>query len=310
MRAFRPVARVIATCALFGLMNQAHSGVIAATMPRFEDNFLTVLRMAIEESAGYRGHDTYVADGDGNKERQLSQIREFVDAKVDAIIIAPVSGDPEYNRGIVETVISANIPLVYVNTDPSISNYPSNMVYVGSNEVESGTMQTEELAKLANYKANIALLKGAEENPAAQIRTQDVRDVIKQYPNMKITVEGTANWQRSEAMALVTKWLDEGQTFDMIVANNDEMALGAILALQKKGLDPKKFLIGGIDATHDALEAMDKQLLDVTVLQDGQRQAEKAVIAANNLIRGREVDEKVWVPFKLVTQDNYQDFLN
>ena len=83
----------------------------------------------------------------------------------------------------------------------------------------------------------------------------------------------TANWRRNEAIDLMKNWLVAGTEIDAVVANNDEMAIGAILALQQAGKDPKKVVVAGIDATADALAEMEKGNLDVTVFQDAKGQA-------------------------------------
>jgi inositol transport system substrate-binding protein len=82
------------------------------------------------------------------------------------------------------------------------------------------------------------------------------------------------------------------------------MAIGAILALQQAGKDPKRIVIGGIDATPDALAEMEKGNLNVTVFQDGNGQGRGAVETAVKLIKGEKVESFVWIPFELVTQEN------
>jgi inositol transport system substrate-binding protein len=99
----------------------------------------------------------------------------------------------------------------------------------------------------------------------------------------------------------MNNWLVAGMKIDAVAANNDEMAIGAILAIQQAGKDPKKLVIGGIDATPDALAEMEKGNLDVTVFQDGRGQGRGAVETAVKLIKGEKVEPFVWIPFELVT---------
>ena len=107
----------------------------------------------------------------------------------------------------------------------------------------------------------------------------------------------------------MNNWLVAGTPIDAVAAKNDEMAIGAILALQQSGKDPKKVVIGGIDATPDALAEMEKGNLDVTVFQDGNGQGKGAVETAVKLIKGEKVEPFVWIPFELVTQENYKEYL-
>ena len=112
-----------------------------------------------------------------------------------------------------------------------------------------------------------------------------------------------------EAIDLMNNWLVAGTQIDAVVANNDEMAIGAILALQQAGKDPKKVVVAGIDATPDALAEMEKGNLDLTVFQDAKGQGSGSVETAVKLIKGENVESFVWIPFELVTQENYKEYL-
>jgi ABC-type sugar transport system substrate-binding protein len=87
------------------------------------------------------------------------------------------------------------------------------------------------------------------------------------------------------------------------------MAIGAILALQQGGKDVKKVVVAGIDATADALAEMGKGNLDVTVFQDAKGQGSGSVETAVKLIKGEKVEPFVWIPFELVTSENYKEYL-
>jgi inositol transport system substrate-binding protein len=147
-------------------------------------------------------------------------------------------------------------------------------------------------------------------NAATIVRTEGIEKVVAQHPEMKIVAKGTANWQRTEAIDLMNNWLVGGTKIDAVAANNDEMAVGAILALQQAGMDPKKLVIGGIDATRDGLTEMEKGNLKVTVFQDAIGQGGGAVEAAVKLAKGEKIDSFVWIPFEPVTPQNYKEYLN
>jgi len=100
-----------------------------------------------------------------------------------------------------------------------------------------------------------------------------------------------------------------GTKIAAVAANNEEMAIGAILALQQAGKGPKNLVIGGIDATQDALREMERGNLAVTVFQDPKAQGRGAVETAVKLTKGEQVDSFVWIPFQLVTRDNYKELL-
>ena len=99
----------------------------------------------------------------------------------------------------------------------------------------------------------------------------------------------------------MTNWLSKGIKFDAVVSNNDEMAIGAIQAMKSAGMDTKSAIVGGVDATQDALASMKAGDLKVTVFQDAAGQGKGAVDAALALAAGKPVDKKVYIPFQLVT---------
>ena len=168
----------------------------------------------------------------------------------------------------------AKIPLVYVNRQPLEPLKPGEpVVYVGSDENVSGKLEGEAIAKLLNNKGNVVIMMGELATQAAALRTEGVEKVVAQHPEMKIVQKQTANWRRNEAIDLMNNWLVAGTKVDAVAANNDEMAIGAIIALQQAGKDPKKIVIGGVDATRDALSEMEKGNLAVTVFQDAKVRA-------------------------------------
>jgi inositol transport system substrate-binding protein len=148
-------------------------------------------------------------------------------------------------------------------------------------------------------------------NQAARMRTKDVHDVVAtdNCKGIEILEEQTANWSRTEGSDLMTNWLSSGIEFDAVISNNDEMAIGAIQALKAAGKDLSKIVIGGVDATQDALAAMQAGDLDVTVFQDAAGQGKGALDAALKLAKGEKVEKKVYIPFQLVTPDNVKDFV-
>ena len=93
------------------------------------------------------------------------------------------------------------------------------------------------------------------------------------------------------------------------MSNNDEMAIGAIQSLKVAGIAMDKIIVGGVDATQDALAAMKAGDLDVTVFQNAAAQGQGAVDTALKLVKGEKVKSMVWVPFDLVTPENMDKYM-
>lgn len=290
---------------------------IGVSMARFDDNFLTVLRNGmIAQAEEMEGVDLQVEDAQDDVAKQLDQINNFIASGVDAIIVNPV--DTSATEAMSQAAEAAGMPLVYVNREPiNVDALPDNQAFVASNEVDSGTLQTMEvcrlLAEAGKTEANIYVMMGQLSNQAAVVRTQDIKDVMASGNcgvTLNIIDEQTANWSRDEAQNLMTNWLSTGDAFDAVIANNDEMALGAIQALKASGVAMDAVIVAGIDATQDALAAMQAGDQDLTVFQDAAGQGAGSLDAAIKLAKGEAVDQKVYIPFQLVTPANVADFVN
>ncbi|WP_048645891.1 sugar ABC transporter substrate-binding protein [Nitratireductor soli] len=302
--------------ALSALMTgSAMAEKVGVSMALFDDNFLTVLRNGMIDYAGtLEGVELQVEDAQNDVGKQLNQIQNFIASGVDAVIVNPV--DTDATVAMTKAAADAGVPLVFVNREPvNVDDLPDNQAFVASDERESGTLETQEICRLLKEKgkgdgAKIIVMMGELSNQAARQRTQDVHDVIatEACSFMEIVEEQTANWQRTEATDLMTNWLSAGLEFDALVSNNDEMAIGAIQAMKAANVSMEDVLVGGIDATQDALAAMAAGDLDVTVFQDAAGQGKGALDAALKLAKGEDVDQKVYIPFQLVTPANLADF--
>ncbi|MCX8505160.1 MAG: sugar ABC transporter substrate-binding protein [Alphaproteobacteria bacterium] len=287
---------------------------IGVSMALFDDNFLTVLRNGMTKYAETQaGVKLQIEDAQNDVGKQLNQIQNFIASGVSAIIVNPV--DTDATKAMSDAAAKAGIPLVYVNREPvNVDSLPPKQAFVASNEQDSGTLQTKEICRIlksqGKKQANIVVLMGELSNQAARMRTKDVHDVIAtpECNFMKIVQEQTGNWQRNQGTDLMSNWLSSGVQFDAVIANNDEMAIGAIQALKAAGKDLKKTIVGGVDATQDALAAMAAGDLAVTVFQNAAAQGSGAVDAAIKLADGKKVDTKVYVPFELVTPANLDKY--
>ncbi len=307
---------ILAAATAMLMTSSAMAEKIGVTMALFDDNFLTVLRNGIDAKGKEMGLDVQIEDAQNDVAKQLDQINNFIAAGVAAIIVNPV--DPSAPQAMTDAAAKANVPLVYVNRQPiNIDSLPDNQAFVASNEVDSGTLETIQLcdnwAAEGKSEVSVYVMQGELSNQAAVQRTQDIYDVINAGKcKVKITVidQQTANWSRDQAQNLMTNWLSTNTPFDGVIANNDEMAIGAIQAMKAAGIDMKSVQVGGIDATQDALAAMQAGDLDVTVFQNASAQGSGALEAAVKLSKGEAVDQKVWVPFELVTPENIGNYLS
>lgn len=269
------------------------------------DPWLGLLGDATLAEAKSLGVEGKLVSAEADAVTQLSQVQNFITQGVSALVVNPV--DTEASETITSAAKAAGIPLVYVNRCPE--NLPANVPCVGSDSVEAGELLMNALAELKDFKGTVAILEGDPTNngQAVRERTQGCQSVIEAHPDMKLIKSGNGKWKRDTAMNVTENWLQSGEVPDMICANNDEMALGAINAVSAAGMLDRVY-VGGIDATQDALQAMSEGTLKVTVFQDPVGQGSQAVQAAVKLVKGEPVETFVNVPFELVTPENMADF--
>nr|WP_314419363.1 substrate-binding domain-containing protein [uncultured Erwinia sp.] len=296
---------------LLTLSPAAFAVQVGVSIAQMDDVFLSRLRgYVLDQSKTYPDMKVQFEDAQGAVDKQLSQVQNFINGKVDVIIVNPV--DTQGTKNMSEAARKAKIPLIYLNRMPSDSKMGDGVSYIGSDEVEAGRLQMEYLAeKVKDRKSvNVAIMKGLLSNDATRFRTQGAKEVIARHPNMHVTLEDTAKWMREDGMNLMNNWILAGDKIDILSANADEMAIGAAMAIKSNGLTPgKDILVGGTDGGPNGLQAIKTGLLTVTVFQDAKSQAYGAVDMAEKAAKGGKVEDIKFIPFQQVTPQNYQQFM-
>ncbi|NKK63570.1 substrate-binding domain-containing protein [Rhizobium leguminosarum bv. viciae] len=300
----------LASIALAITISAAHAQTIGVSMSDLDKFRTALLNGVVSHGQTISGLKLVTESAKGDNELQKKQVQQFVADKVDAIIVAVSDGDlgPQMSK----IAADAGIPLIYINNVPSnLMDLPDNQVVVASNEKESGTLETKQVCTLLKGKGRVVVLMGEPFHAAARARTQDISDVIAtpDCKGLQIVERQAAYWSSDYAYQQMQEWLSAGVKFDAVIANNDEMALGAIRAMKKNNIPMKDVVVAGVDATDDALAAMVAGDLDVTILQSAVGQGAAAVDAAVKLIRKEKVPRENNVPFELVTPENIATYL-
>ncbi|MFZ9399166.1 MAG: sugar ABC transporter substrate-binding protein [Opitutales bacterium] len=249
------------------------------------------------------GVKVVMVDAQSDVQKQFSQVENFVAQKVDAIILNPC--ELEASTPAVDYVKKAGIPLVLVNQVTKSAGDS----YIGSNDFEAGRMAMEAIAKKLNGQGGVLMLHGIMGTSAQLQREAGAREVFAKYPGLKLVDHQTASWDRAKAMALTENWIQAHKgKFSAVFAHNDEMAMGALLALERAGLKKDVYVIG-IDAIAQALSAVKEGRLDATVFQDAVGQGKGSVDAALQLAKKQPCAKETMIPFQLVTRENVTQFL-
>jgi len=306
MKAYIMIALLVA--ATLTLPTVANAQRVGLTMAN-QDTFLAYMSDALLAQAKKAGANVQMEVAGDDVGKQLSQIQNFIAQRVDVIIVNPV--DTDVTPKITKLVTAARIPLIYVNRRPAdFDRLPAGVAWVASDENVSGTLETQEVCRVMKGRGNIVVLMGDLSNEAARTRTKDIEQVLatKECSGIKILDKREGKWQRTTGNDITTNWLSNGIKFDAIIANNDEMAIGAIQALKAAKKWRPDFMVAGIDATPDALASIRAGDLKVSVLQNAAGQGTGALITAVKMFKKQPVDRFVNIPFELVTPANVGKF--
>ena len=278
--------------------------VIGVSLLNVSNEFIVNIKEAIEHRAEQKDVRVIINDAQRSAEKQIQQVETFIAQGVDAIILNPC--EVEASSPAVDKAMAAQIPIVNVNSETR--SQPS--AFVGSRDEESAQIAIHYLAERLSGTGRIVMMHGYPGQAAEVKRSQGAVDTLRDYPGLAILAEQTANWSREEGMALMENWLQAypGQ-IQGVFAQNDEMGLGAMKALQNAGVKDDIVLVS-VDAIADALQAVKLGHLDATVFQNARAQGITAVDTALQILEGQTFAPETLIPFELVTRKNVGQYLN
>ena len=277
---------------------------IGISYQNLQNEFIINIQDAVQAEAKKLNVKLIESDGQGSADNQYSQIQNFLAEDVDAIILNPY--DKEGDVRVVDAAVAAHKPIVVVNA--IVSKLDKANAYVGSQDAEAGRIEAQRMMDVLGGKGNVVIIHGPNGHSAEVQRTEGIREILTNYPNVKVVFEQTANWDRAQALNLMENWLASGQKIDGVLAQNDEMALGALKAIEDAGKGGQIAVIG-IDAIPDALKAVADGKMIGTVFQDAKGQGTMAVDLAVDLVNGKPVKHDNYIPFQLVTKTNVAAFM-
>ena len=306
-------------------------GVVLYTQ---DDPFINALTECMKENFENYESDTFkitmtVRDGKNDQDIQDKIVGEVIDAGCDILIIDLVDRTEPSN--IIKMAKQQNIPVIFFNREPVYEDIMQwdKLYYVGGDAAQSGTLQGEIAAEIicgdyaadrnSDGKIQYVLLEGEAGHQDAIMRTDSVVSTIQ---NKGIILEKLsyqfANWNRGQAENKMTQLINRyGTDIELVISNNDEMALGAAAAYDALGyLQDSRPVILGIDGLDSALEAVKKGYIQGTVYNDKEGQAGRISDLALNLFRGKVLPDSdfengryIFLPYHKVTEDNVDEFL-
>jgi len=277
--------------------------VIGVSLLNLSNEFIVMLSRSMEKRAHELGVRLVVNDAERGAEKQVQQVESFIAQRVSAIILNPC--EVEASSPAVEKALAAGIPVINVNSETRAA--PT--AFIGSRDEDAGRIAMEYIAHRLHGNGNIVMMHGFMGQAAQIKRDQGAREVLARNHGLHLLAAQTAEWDRAKGMSLMENWMQSyGDRINAVFAQNDEMAMGALIAIEQAGRKGK-IVVVGVDAIADALEAVREGRLDATVYQDASGQGTAAVDAATQIVRHGLYEKQVLIPFQLVTHDNVGQYL-
>lgn len=268
---------------------------------------VTVYDMSSFITQGKQGMEAYAAARDitlqwnsagGDVSVQASQVDQYINAKLDAIIIVPVQADSLGPQ--VAAAKAAGIPVIAVNTALSGVEVDAS---VQPDDVAAGEQETAQMVEALGGEGAVVILEGPLGSSPQIDRGKGIENVLAQNPGITVLTQDTANWKRDEAVNTMKNWISAfGDEITGVISQNDDMALGALQALREAGMED--IPVVGIDGIEDGLDAVSSGQMIGTSLQHGTVEMAAGLAVAAGIAHGEEVPlEPVYV-MPAVTSEN------
>lgn len=256
-----------------------------------ESAWRTANTQSMKSEAEKRGIELKFADGQGKQENQIRAIRSFIAQRVDAIVLAPIvetGWDP-----VLREAKRAGIPVVLTDRTIQTADESLYACFIGSDFYEEGRMAADWLAKKTGGKGSIVELQGTSGSAPANERRRAFADALTKHPGLKIIDSQSGDFRRSGGKEVMEAFLKKhGRAITVVYAHNDDMALGAVQAIQEAGRKPgTDIIIVSIDAIKEAIQAVVDGKINCTV-ECNPLFGPKVYDTVTKLLAGEKVERK------------------
>lgn len=273
--------------------NKKKIGLIVSTL---NNPFFVDLKSGIESEAQKLGYDVVVLDSQNDPAKEVSNMEDISVKDVDVVLLNPVDSD----SAIASVMVANNLDLPVITVDRA-SNGGKVVAHVASDNKEGGKMAAKYLEEQLGNNANIVELEGIAGSSATRDRGAGFDNEIKNT-NLKIITKQSADFDRTKGLSVMENIIQSKGNIDAVFAQNDEMALGAMKALEDANM--KDVLVVGFDATDDAVASVQKGDMAATIAQQPKLIGQTAVNLTHRFLSGEKVESFAPVELKLIARKN------
>jgi ribose transport system substrate-binding protein len=271
---------------------------VGLSMNTLNNPFFVAVKEGAEAQAKDLGYELVVTDAQNNPGQQLADVENLLQQKLDILIIDPADSD-----AIAEAVKKANDENIPVLTIDRQSNGGEVITHIGFDAIKSGNIAGDFIAEALNGKGKVVEIQGIMGTNVARDRSKGFNEAIAKHPDIKIVAQQAADFDRGKAMSVMENILQANPEIDAVYAANDEMALGALAAIEAAGRLDKITLIG-CDAVDPALDAIRSGKMEATIAEPPYFLGKEAIKTAEKISKGETVEKSVILDSTLVTKEN------
>nr|WP_241522671.1 MULTISPECIES: D-ribose ABC transporter substrate-binding protein [Geobacillus] len=260
---------------------------------KWPQNCRTRVKEGAEKAAKDEEAELIVVDAQNDSAKQINDIEDLIQQNVDILLVNPTDSSAVVSA--IESANNANIPVITVDRSASGGEV---VAHIASDNVAGGEMAAQFLVEHLKNGGNVVELEGIPGSSAARERGEGFHKVIDKATNIKVVAKQAADFDRAKGLSVMENILQSHKDIQAVFAHNDEMALGALEALQARGMDD--VLVVGFDATDDAVKAVKEGKMAATIAQKPALIGEKAVKVAISVHKEEKVDEFIPISLELV----------
>ncbi|GAD88913.1 ribose ABC transporter substrate-binding protein [Vibrio halioticoli NBRC 102217] len=266
---------------------------LAIVVSTLNNPFFVTMKDGAESKAKELGYNLIVLDSQNDPSKELSNVEDLTVRGVKAILINPTDSDAVSNA--IRMANRANIPVLTLDRGASRGDVVS---HIASDNVAGGEMAGKFIMERVGEKAKVIQLEGIAGTSAARERGEGFMKAVKSG-NMDLLASQPADFDRTKGLNVMENLLAANSDVQAVFAQNDEMALGALRAIQASGKD---ITIVGFDGTDDGIAAVNRGLLSATIAQQPDMIGSLGVETADKVLKGQTVEKNIPVPLKVITK--------
>lgn len=257
--------------------------------------FFVAMENGVQQEGQAKGVKVIVDNGNNDPSTQMNQVQDLIQQKVNVILLNPVSSQSLSSA--VKAANQANIPVITLDRSVDSGKVAC---YIASNSVDAGKMAAQQIVKALNGKGQVVELQGVMGTSAERDREKGFDQEIAKAPGIQVVARQSANFDRSKALNVMQNILQAHPHIQGVFAQNDEMALGALKAIQQSGKSGISLV--GIDGEQEAVLDVQSGLMYADIAQQPTQEGKLGVDYALDIIKGKSIPTRVNSPLQLVTK--------